>query len=931
MASWTDTNIPQFNPYVQQLPVEAMVQVGMHKQKQYEEGIQKIQTNIDNIAGLDVMRDIDKVYLQSKLNELGNNLKTVAAGDFSNFQLVNSVNGMTTQIVKDKNVQTAVQSTAKARKELALMEEDRKAGKLTPDNEYYFNTKLNNWYSDSELGKSFNQDYIKNFDVLKFAKETFDAIKPDNYTFDEVYQKDANGNYLRDKRTGNLVLSEAMTTLKEEGYLPQKLEATINQIFSDPRVEQQLGISGEYYYRNASPEALVVSVTSHVTKQRIELGDKLDELNIRLQADPNNAELRQAIKNTELALSSANDSFNETTDLIFSNPDAVKGMLYKNDIRQNYTNMFNFTKKSTEVKDNPRWKAQFDLQKEANAQSRWAQTEARQRREFDLTYNQKERHKILDQTTELEKAKIAAAAKLGGATGGMTADLYQDVESQDFNDIMYNQTQVENAATQKVGTQLDLVWSSTFDSNPKNKELLKKEMTKKYNGQDITREQAIKNILTVTAKSKNKSYDDYVLSLTKSILTTYNTPKGQAKLEKENFALYEKLIAYQEAEQKFKIENQINKNIKEVTSNSFYNKLEKIPFQEKVISIGNRNYTLTKQDAIDLAVISKYENKSWISKAYGTPEAEAFKTAAQAAKSRLEKSGKAEFIPYIEKLTDYGYADNKGAGKRQKAQPDRVGGMPAEAKTYNTFLEVFDMYDNIDNDTFKDNVVKTAEAVRKYRNVIPNIAGGITTGDDKTDKVILENLKFVANVYDKNENALGVDAEDVVKGLKGVKDYQELRNLNIIKGVEKDASGLPTPYIGIGKAKLYLNEKEATAFNINPNTIYNDEVVTATEGLINSNGGTSSYGPINDIATYRQESAAMDTRNFPGLSGSKYITKVNFLKSRDKYYPYIYINDGEREKIVPIPASDPNLGKLMREVLPSYITPPVLENLLNQK
>jgi hypothetical protein len=32
MASFTDI-IPQFNPYVQQLPVEAMVQVGVAKQK----------------------------------------------------------------------------------------------------------------------------------------------------------------------------------------------------------------------------------------------------------------------------------------------------------------------------------------------------------------------------------------------------------------------------------------------------------------------------------------------------------------------------------------------------------------------------------------------------------------------------------------------------------------------------------------------------------------------------------------------------------------------------------------------------------------------------------------------------------------------------------------------------------------------------------
>ena len=40
MASWTD-KIPEFNPYVQQLPVEEMLKVGMYKQGKYDEGIKK--------------------------------------------------------------------------------------------------------------------------------------------------------------------------------------------------------------------------------------------------------------------------------------------------------------------------------------------------------------------------------------------------------------------------------------------------------------------------------------------------------------------------------------------------------------------------------------------------------------------------------------------------------------------------------------------------------------------------------------------------------------------------------------------------------------------------------------------------------------------------------------------------------------------------
>jgi hypothetical protein len=100
MASYKDI-IPTFNPYIQQEPVEAMMKVGVYKQQRYDEGVKKIQESIDNIAGLDVVREVDKQYLQSKLNQLGGQLSSVAGGDFSNFQLVNSVNGMTNQIAKD--------------------------------------------------------------------------------------------------------------------------------------------------------------------------------------------------------------------------------------------------------------------------------------------------------------------------------------------------------------------------------------------------------------------------------------------------------------------------------------------------------------------------------------------------------------------------------------------------------------------------------------------------------------------------------------------------------------------------------------------------------------------------------------------------------------------------------------------------------------
>src|SRR5688572_1335985 len=124
MANFTDdlSYLTKHTPYVEQFPVEAAVTVGRFKQAQYDQGVQRINQQIENVAGIDVVRDIDKQYLQSKLNDLGTKLKSVAAGDFSQYQLVNSVGGMITDVSRDKNVQSAASSTAHYRKQIEKMQ-----------------------------------------------------------------------------------------------------------------------------------------------------------------------------------------------------------------------------------------------------------------------------------------------------------------------------------------------------------------------------------------------------------------------------------------------------------------------------------------------------------------------------------------------------------------------------------------------------------------------------------------------------------------------------------------------------------------------------------------------------------------------------------------------------------------------------------------
>ena len=176
MASFTDKSF-QFNPYIQELPVQEMVQVGMQKQAQYNQGVAKIQNYVDRIAGLDISKPQHKQYLQSKIGELGSRLRTVAAGDFSNQQLVNSVSGMTAQVAQDPIIQNAVYSTSVIKKGYAELETARKEGKSSKNNEEYYENFVNEWMSNPDLKTPFNERYTAYKDVDKKLRGLADELK----------------------------------------------------------------------------------------------------------------------------------------------------------------------------------------------------------------------------------------------------------------------------------------------------------------------------------------------------------------------------------------------------------------------------------------------------------------------------------------------------------------------------------------------------------------------------------------------------------------------------------------------------------------------------------------------------------------------------------------------------------------------------------
>lgn len=356
MASFTDS-ISQFNPYIQQLPVEEMAKVGMYKQAQYDQGVQKVQSYIDNVAGLDVMHDADKLYLQSKLGELGNRLKTVAAGDFSNQQLVSSVGGMASSLIKDQNIQNAVSSTAMYKKGVSEIEEARKKGAAPSSHVWDFTQKAEEWLGSDKAGQKFTGRFTPySGDPQKKALEAIKALHPQLQDLEIPFVIE-NGK-ITDR------LAEVMQTKKITSVTPEMIHDAVAAVLNEDDYNH-LAIEGKYRFKDVTPEKLSELAIKDYTGQKeqtIAEIYKLEEARKVNIGNPNNLqEIDRRIAEYQKQLGDPYEGITGKLDQQLesnlsnaqNNPDVVKAKLYEDAFIKQFSSAFKYRDEVIGYDDSP--------------------------------------------------------------------------------------------------------------------------------------------------------------------------------------------------------------------------------------------------------------------------------------------------------------------------------------------------------------------------------------------------------------------------------------------------------------------------------------------------------------------------------------------------------------------------------------------------
>ena len=871
MASFTDS-VPQFKPYVDQLPVEAMVKVGMQKQAQYEQGVQKIQGQIDRVLGMDIANEADRAYTQSKLNELSNNLKFVAGGDFSNFQLVNSVGGMAGKVSGDKYVQAAVQSTARSKQESALMMDDRKKGKLTPANELHYSKQLNSYLTagfKNEDGSpiTFGGRYVPHFDVNKFIKETFDGLKIDGLSYDDVFEKDANGNIRVDAQTGKPIYSPTMTKLEKEGIFPEKAKETINQIFSDSRVSQQLSIDGQYVYRGLDGKMLSDKIIGQKNEQLKIYNDKLTLLTL----DKNlGKDVQKQIDETQALITTIGTNYDKYAESAMTSPDFARGEIYKDDARNRFTDMYTNVKIKSSFLSNPGWEAEFKLNKEAN-DNVWRRLEYEQK---EKKAKEEAEGKILQPTQANQPSNVSASAIF---------DADYSIIAKDF-----------------ISSSDSFLWDAYFTQNPENIKKLNSLIDK-----GLSRNNAIATMLNNAATRDKQSPEEYRAMWGDQAVIAFN--KMSPKDRETNKSLNDSHLIYLKARKKFDQMSSMKKRIDELeysnTNLSFRKDALSQVSSQKITDRSGKTYDVSPEDMLDMITFSTMA---------GTNRSEADIRKSTELRRKLVQKGYGSFIDDNQHVP--GGVIVIPPFEKNKAVRD-------EYAKLNTILSP-----NIEqlkkSDEIRSGIIKEIYGIK------PNLNIGVLSGKVEDNREVINTLKNIASGYvdGKTQNEAG-DFKAFSSSISGTKEDIFVKARAII-GID----GAPViEIVSYDKdmkrtGGMVIREDEAKTLGIDINTLYEPPDISLLKNTISVKGGRSSNGAVDDKETYLKDDVALDKSDFPMLNNGDVDIKINFEYKNGMYYPHLWTSDGKSSKIMQLDGSA-DLNKLIT-TLKSTLTPAYVKLIL---
>jgi hypothetical protein len=326
MANFLQSPNVALQPYTPSVDTGLYANVLHYKDDQYRQGLAKVQSSIDSVAGLEVYRPVDKQYLQEKMNGIKSQVESLAGGDFSQQAVAGQVASLASQVYKDDRIKQNVIDSSKVKSYFASAKEkkEKHPEQYTPSAENWDMQHVSDYLNSTDPEKSYNgpSEASNYYDYNKPLGELLKGLSPDiSYTLDD-----------KGKLQYNIDKNSTIS--------PAKIQNAINGFFAtNPQYQQSTNMDALYTYKDYNTaDGLKQHVENYYDKTIKSYTDQNVEYDKLIAADPHNVDLiarATAYKADNLNIAnSLTKSKNQQLDYFHSgNLDQVKLTLYNDQIR----------------------------------------------------------------------------------------------------------------------------------------------------------------------------------------------------------------------------------------------------------------------------------------------------------------------------------------------------------------------------------------------------------------------------------------------------------------------------------------------------------------------------------------------------------------------------------------------------------------------
>ena len=259
-----------YGEYVQPYDLHLMQQGLAYKQQKFDANVEKVQSQIDQLVQIDLARDVDRQYLNDRMQILINKANEYGQMDLSNNSVTKNMQGYISQALDDK-VMNAYRGTKKLRQFQSEVEKAKEAGdgSYSVQNHAFGMQEAMKWFNNPKAGEVYHGGSYTPFTNVRQISEERIRERIKNLPEQVTKIPDGNGHMIEVKNK-DLTASEIRIIAQQSLTAQEKA---------------QLQIDGWYNWSRAGEEQVEEVFNQYVQDRTAKYQGEVDAINAVLEGE----------------------------------------------------------------------------------------------------------------------------------------------------------------------------------------------------------------------------------------------------------------------------------------------------------------------------------------------------------------------------------------------------------------------------------------------------------------------------------------------------------------------------------------------------------------------------------------------------------------------------------------------------------------------